>query len=367
MKNSILVFFLLILFLSCNNDKQNERLKNAINFETEQIQQFNLPPDSIISITGNKGTKLTFKIEDLEGLINGTTITDSLQINLIELTSKQDLLYVNAQTVSNGKWLISGGAFKIDILAKKGGESLTLKKGKTINVVFPKSINKTGMQLFYGERDGFGNLNWEKSNLKLDEKKYFSIFYTLASQLDSTLTRDYGIDVVEDYFISDTLGYLTLNEYKLKHPKTDSIYFVNDTLSNLKSWRNYKDFLSDISQYQIITQSFYNSIEIEKLGWINIDQFTPEEEKVVIKLSFKPNIEIVQTFLIDQRNNTLVSFYKDELIIPINRSFHFICFGINDGSYYAYKKSVRFNKNGEYLVDFKKVKKNQLKSILKLD
>ena len=111
-----IVFLLLIcLAISCKNEKQHERLNVWLDFKPELTQQFFVSPDSIVTIEGLKGTKITFKTGDLEGLLNGPNIKDSLQINLIELTTKQELLLANTQTSSNGKWLISGGAFKIDI------------------------------------------------------------------------------------------------------------------------------------------------------------------------------------------------------------------------------------------------------------
>jgi hypothetical protein len=363
-----IIFLLLIcITISCQNEKQLERLNSWLDYKPELMQQFFVSPDSIVTIEGKKGTKITFKTEDLEGLLNGPNIQDSLQIYLIELTNKQELLLANTQTISNGKWLISGGAFEIDIRAN--GESLTLKEGKTIIVDFPKTCEVNDMRLFYGEKEENDNMNWNETNIVLKEKKYFSIYYKFGSQLDSTLTSKYGgVETYDSVLYADTLGYLTINDYKSRYTKIDSIYVLNDTLSNSKTWRNYDDFLDDITnKAYTISDAVYQRVEISKLGWTNIDKFAPEEEKITITLKSNKVVDATQTYIVDTKNNTILNVIDNEVDIPINRSFYIISFGLKEDTFYAYKKSIRFKKSGEHIIKYKKIKESQLKSILKLD
>ncbi|MFD1161775.1 hypothetical protein [Hwangdonia seohaensis] len=363
--NKFFTIPLLFFFLNCQDNIQKERLKGTLDFEPELTQQFFVAPNSIIQIQGKKGTKIIFKIEDLEGILSGPNIKDSLLVNLIELTTKQDLLNANTQTVSNEKWLISGGAFKIEILVKNSSESLTLKKGKTISVQFPKSSNENNMIIFYGARDKDDNMNWEETDINLEEKKFYSLFYTSQSFIDTISSSLYGVDMY--YNEIDTLGYLSLSEYKYIYPKIDSLYVVNDTLSNLKSWKTYEDMLANISQSQLMYNSFYNSIETSKLGWINIDKFAPNEEKIKIKLELSTDLDAIQTYIIDKKNNTVLNVENNEVEIPVNRSFFIISFGLVDDVFYASKKSVRFNESKTHTIEFKKLKNSQqMKSFLKL-
>jgi hypothetical protein len=243
---------------------------------------------------------------------------------------------------------------------------LKLKEGKTISMTFPKTTDENNMQLFYGERDENDFMNWEESNISFTEKKYFSIHYKLASEIDSELTKRYGVDTYEDYFITDTLGFKTLSEYKLKYPAEDSLFIVKDTLTNIKSWENYEDFILNISNYQLLNDTFYNTIETSKLGWINIDKFAPELPKATIKFDYIDDFDAIQTYIADEKDNTILNVYNNEIEIPINRSFYIISFAIKDGTFYVYKKSVRFSKNTTQSISLKKINKNQLKSVFEL-
>lgn len=359
----IIIISILVFTFGCKDDTQLIRLKNELNFEDNLTQQFHVAADSIISVTGKKGTKITFKIEDLEGVLNGSNIKDSIYINLIELTSKQDLLMANAQTKSDNRWLISGGAFKIEIYSN--GEALKLKRGKKISITFPKTSDVNNMQLFYGKRDENNFMNWKQSNINFEEKKYFSIYYTLASKLDTVSTIRFGVDVYEDYFIADTLGLKTINEYKLRYPREDSIYIENDTLSNLKSWKNYDHLTRNIYNSQIYN-TYYNTIETSKLGWINIDKFAPELPKATIKFDYVDTFDAIQTYIADEKDNTILNVYNNEIEIPVNRSFYIILFAIKDDTFYVYKKSVRISKNSTQSIQLKKINKSQLKSVFEL-
>ena len=234
-----------------------------------------------------------------------------------------------------------------------------------ISIIFPKTTDENNMQLFYGERDENDIMDWKESNINLEERKYFSIYYTLASRIDTEFTRRFGVDAYEDYFIADTLGLKTLTEYKLKYPKEDSLYIKNDTLSNLKSWKNYDTPALDDSN-SILYETYYNTFETSKLGWINIDKFAPELPKATIKFNYINNFDAIQTYIADQKDNTILNVYNNEIEIPINRSFYIISFAIKEGTFYAYKKSVRFSKNSTQSIQLKKINKNQLKSVFEL-
>lgn len=360
-----LLFLVVILLVSCNRENQYQRLNSFLNFESDLIQQFSFPPDSIINIQGNKGTKITFKLEDLEGILNGPKIKDSIQVRLLEFTTKQDLLLANAQTTSDGKWLISDGAFKIEILVN--GEALSLKDGKEISIQLPKTSDAQNMQLFYGERDALGNMDWNNSGLNLKEKKYQSLYYSLQSIIDEELPLP---DVSETYdeppYGIESLGLLSLNEYQTIYPKIDSVYITNDTLSNLKTWKNYEDFLANRAQSELIEQDFYETIKISRLGWINIDKFAPDEETVDITFDSDKSFDALKTYIVDLKNNTILSISENKITIPKDRSFLIISFAIEDNEFFGYKKSIRFKTSKKHIIKLKKIKKSQLKSLLDL-
>jgi len=401
--SGLAVFFAVVYFNALNSD--NEYLKDKLNFESEYIQNFKVKVDSIIEIVGKKGTIIKFNPNDLETSSNKLFSGDSLNIELIELVNKQDLLLANTQTISDGKWLISGGAFKIEI--KVDGESLLLKSGKTIDVKFPKNTSEADMQIFYGERNKEGYMCWDVSNIKLEEEKYYTILYNDSSVLDTVLAKQFGVDMYKVIVKSDTLGYLKYKDIVEKFPKIEDVKIKNDTLRvyDVTFRYQYKELEIDdligetevlqrkyisISKNEIenvikainldyvineksfelynkVSNNFYESVKLSKLGWINVDKFAPEEEKINIKLNFSIKTNYNEVYIIDERNNTVLNVYDDEVDLPINRSFYIIAVGIKGKGVYGYKKSVRFNKNQNFNILHKKINEKQIKSILTIN
>lgn len=359
---SIIILLITAIYFSIvNSDK--DYLKSKLNFEAEYLQKFQVAVDSIVKITGEKGTVIQFNPKDLQTISNKPFFGDMLQVELIELTTKQDLLLANTQTISNGKWLISGGAFKIDI--KANGETLVLKEGKTIHVKFPKNTSVDGMQIFYGERDALNNMNWNLSNTKLAEETYHTIFYRDTAVADVELARKFGVDFYKHLLVIDTLGHLSLTKVVEKFPELKEIQFDKDTLRLYDV--NFFDYeASSNNLFDEITNNFYDSVELSKLGWINIDKFAPNEEKVNIKLNFNLYTNYNEIYIVDERNNTVLNVFEKEIDIPVGRSFYIIAIGINGKDMYGYKKSVRFEKNGEFNIEFKRINENKIKSIFKL-
>lgn len=440
------VLFAIIYFNVYNSDKAY--LKERVNFESEYLQKYYVSADSLVEIIGEKGTVVRFNPNDLETSSKKPFSSDSLQVELIELVNKQDLLLVNAQTVSNGNWLISGGAFKIDI--KANNESLVLKEGLTINATFPKNTNKANMKLFYGNRDKEGYMNWESAGDTFRPNP-FVISIEEGYVVDTIVTKRYGVDSFKEVHVSDTLGFMSIEDLKERFPKGNFYNKDIDTIRLLKesvriidyrydcdlSWLdNRKTFktkildslydkkeviidsiLIDLEQivwsecreifgrvtrqitkqkhdaiqdvmpreeYQALllkyneeaetfnyfnkaSNSFYKSIDISNLGWINIDKFTQDEETVEVKLNFNIKTSHSEIYLIDEQNNSVLNIYSNEINLPVNRSFKIIALGIKGKDIYGFKKSFKFRKEGDLQIDFKKINESKIRAFLNLE
>jgi hypothetical protein len=142
--------------------KLNDYLKK---FE-EPSQTFNISSLKPTQIKGKKGTMISINPADLE-TVDGKPVGKDIQIELKELTNQQQLLRTNAQTVSNGQLLVSGGAYFINMVSN--GQQLKLKDGKSLGVAFPK-LSEDEMALFYGQRDSLGQINWQKASETLKTK-----------------------------------------------------------------------------------------------------------------------------------------------------------------------------------------------------
>lgn len=398
-----------------NKTTVKDELRALLNFEMELIQKFEVSNDSIIEIKGKKGTQLTINRDDLE-FESGKDLTDEqLSIELLELTNRQDLLLANAQTKSNGKWLISGGAFKIDI--KANGKPLRLKDDKTLSARFPKNTQKEQMQLFYGNRNENDYLNWELTDIELKNEKQFVIFCEDTLLLDVVMTRRYaGVETYRAFLKIDTLGYLASDDIFRKFPEIKNIQNQKDTLYvckeyimteslpnqdaeldtkysqfNRLSFNKYVDSIygnSGLTFYDSKRtndnfekqNAFYESIQLSKLGWINIDQFAKYEDLVTLTLEndlgFDFNIYLDEayteytkwheTYLIDEENNTVLNVYSSQLDIPKNKEFTIISCVIVDDTFYVCRKAIKVSENSKVTLDYKKRSKSQIKSILRL-
>jgi len=129
----------------------------------EPPQLFKAPADKPIKVKGRQGTIIHINPADLE-TESGQTVGKEIVIELKELSNRQQLVRANAQTISDGGALISGGAYYINATADD--QQLRLKAGKTYAVEFPKMLDDE-MELYYGQRDSSGKMNWKLAEQKL--------------------------------------------------------------------------------------------------------------------------------------------------------------------------------------------------------
>jgi hypothetical protein len=182
MKTLINILFIATIALtSCNNqpektetteskltqsDPKGEfaKLNQFLRKFEEPSQAFKAPSDKRIKVVGKQGTIFHINPADLE-TDNGQQIGKEVEIELKELSNQQQLLRANAQTISDGQLLVSGGACFIN--ATSEGKKLKLKSGKTYSVEFP-NLSDEEMALYNGQRDSAGKMNWKQGDQKLE-------------------------------------------------------------------------------------------------------------------------------------------------------------------------------------------------------
>ena len=143
--------------------KQEAAKLNAFMKGFEQAPQvFFVSSEKPSKVKGKMGTELRLNPEDLQ-TIDGKPPGKKIKIELKELLNQRALLRENAPTTSNGRLLVSGGAYYIHL--SSGEKPLFLKKGRFLKAKFPR-ISSKKMSLFYGKRDSLGNLNWNETKTK---------------------------------------------------------------------------------------------------------------------------------------------------------------------------------------------------------
>jgi len=126
------------------------------NNTNNEKQQFTIDATSPGSITGSKGTVINFSSNSFETQ-SGVVATGSVDIELIEIFSKSEMILLNKPTMANHPSgglapLISGGQFKIT--ASQNGEELNLRNGFNylVTVPAPNGVDPA-MDIFYGNND----------------------------------------------------------------------------------------------------------------------------------------------------------------------------------------------------------------------
>ena len=121
-----------------------------------EVQQFTIDATTPGSISGSKGTVINFSGSSFETQ-SGTVVTGNVDIELIEIFSKADMIKLNKPTMANHPSgglapLISGGEFKIT--ASQNGEELNLRDGFNYFVTVPAANGvDPNMEIFYGNGD----------------------------------------------------------------------------------------------------------------------------------------------------------------------------------------------------------------------
>ena len=312
-----------------------EQLSALIKQYEEPSQNFKVSSLKSSQVKGKKGTILKINPSDLI-TESGKPAGKSIEVELKELTKQGELLRSQASTVSDGKLLVSGGAYFIGFTSD--GEKLKLKEGKTLKVQFPK-ITKKEMALFYGERNETGLMNWKQANQNLTSSP------KTETKTDKTIPEaEKGNSDIDDLLsYTDTGAELTTDEKKV-----------------IRADKN-------------IAKKIYDEIEIKKLGWINCDRFldSGEETSLTLELNSKKDSNTISSFLIFKDINSVMQVYFDfEALpkfenIPIGYNVKLISYTYKENKLFAYVKDFKTTKNQELKIELSEMKEADFKKTIK--
>ncbi|MEM0997702.1 MAG: hypothetical protein AAGN35_11500 [Bacteroidota bacterium] len=144
---------------SSNGSGQQSQLNECARYlEKTRAPQFKrtINPHQPNVLIGEEGTEMLIP-EDAFVKQDNRPVEGEVLVVFSEYFDQADLIAANLPTVSNGRLLESGGVIHLEALAD--GEPLKLAAGKSILVNFPGGA-ADGMQLFSGEYDAQGVMNW---------------------------------------------------------------------------------------------------------------------------------------------------------------------------------------------------------------
>jgi len=152
---------------ACKKDKSTPNYAKADDFMAShaiKIQSFTGNAGAGFTITGEKGTKVTFASNAfVDG--NGNVVSGNVTVTMKEVLSKKDVLFSGVMTESNGQLLESGG--EILVKAKKDGAALQLNpalQNKGAQIEVPKVMGNRDLGLFVQEKRQQGGANGSGGN-----------------------------------------------------------------------------------------------------------------------------------------------------------------------------------------------------------
>jgi hypothetical protein len=355
----LLPYFLILIF-SCDNqskptqpndDNTNSsepkqevgKLNDYLKKQEEPSQTFTIISSKPTQVKGKKGIIISVNPNDL-ATVDGNPIGKNIQIEIKELTDQRQLLRTNAQTVSNGQLLVSGGAYYINMTSN--GQQLKLKDGKSLSVVFPKLADKE-MTLFYGQRDSLGKINWQKSNETFTSKQPKD--QSQNSTARKTGKKQSDIDAIFDYIDS-----------------SDTTMTQDERAAHAKKERNFK-----------VEQKVYDAINIQSFGWINCDRFLEIEDKTEFLVKINPSDSIIyaNVYLVFKDINSVMQQYycckgtaKDNSVtfegLPVGYKTRLFAYSVKDEKIYAFASDVTISKNQKLEIAMKYVTEQEFKNLL---
>ncbi len=357
MKNTLLIFLAAAACFGCNNtttttttttfdstttivnapDSRHElfALDSVLKQYETPMQRFKASIVTPTKITGAKGTVINVNAADLE-TVSGKPLGNHIDIELKELTTTEELARDRAATVSDGKLLVSGGAYYINMTS--GGEQLKLKTGKTFTVQFPKNTTEE-MSLFYGQRDRLGQMNWKGG------EQGFTEIGTASVPVERVRSdADYGRETEETAEIAE----IAVNETERKEYKKKGA----------------------------LTSKLYDQMGIENLGWINCDRFRGNDNvtAVIVAIDKADSVKFISAYLVFKDiNSVLQSYYETSTQefafrgIPVGAKAALIAIGIKNGKMFTSKSKIVITENRKVPVKLKETPDNEVVNLFKLN
>lgn len=127
----------------------------------KRAQLFSFPADRDTTIICKEGTSVKIKANSFISEKTGIEISGNVQIAIKEYYKISDMIVSGLSTTSGNKILETGGM--LHITAKTDNENCLIKQGRDIQIGFPYSNKKDGMELFNGEWTS-DKMDWKLDN-----------------------------------------------------------------------------------------------------------------------------------------------------------------------------------------------------------
>ena len=306
----ISLFILTVFITSCNKDKGNNTdvFTKVYSIDNLTTQTFSIDASIDNIITGTNGTKIRIPKKSFV-YSTGQPVFGTVEIQLKEVFTKQEMVLGNLTTTFNSKPLETGGMIFFD--AFSNGKNLLLAENKSIQFALPTDSTLNGMSLFFGIQDSSG-INWvnpialnkpnsDSSDISMDIfEKTTNIMYSVD-----------GFDNEKDYpdSINIDVGRIAWQGDGLKISKDSTFKIGNNTVHFYKQNRLLK--WNEVFTVEKGTNSFnedknsYYIFSLKKLGWANIDRLLEDprtkEVELITSIENQGDFNFVYVTLVTQK------------------------------------------------------------------
>lgn len=317
--------------------KPIDLINKLIERHREPVQTFTVPSKAPSEVEGKYGSILYVNPSNLE-TVDGSPLGDEIQIKLREVMDRKSLVLNNAPTVSNGKLLVSGGAYFIEL--SSSNTALKLSEGQTFKVEFPK-VTQEKMDVFYGEKDSRGSINWVESGASFKTKQ----LKKPAKPKEPSAPIAALVPKETDRNSDSTLVITGADSIKvLAYQKADEEYKAQQ-----------KAYQKSIKTY--------TGVELTSLGWINCDRFLRSGVPLTnVSLNFdKTGIDVARFILVFEDINSAMNSYftpkttlptRAFLSIPINREVKLLALALRGKQALIFTSSFTIEKDQEIIIEF---------------
>jgi len=256
----------------------------------------------------------------------------------------------NAQTTSNGKILVTGGAYYINMLSN--GKQLKIKQGKGIKVEFLK-LTENEMELFLGRRDSLGQTNWIRAKQNFNSKKIAEINKPKEPLLN--------------YAILDF------------DPEIDSVIPPKKVERNQVSSEVYQEYLKELKKYEkqkkeiAYQRKTYEAVRLINFGWINCDRFYEDQSpKTDIRLTVNnDSVKGARIFAVFKEINSIMTehYWKGHEAsfrgIPKGKELTIIALTAKDETPYIFDRTINTDSIKHVKIEFSETSQEEIKEKLK--
>lgn len=320
MKKLLISLFAALFFFSCQKQSVSNRFL-SLSEQQNPTQTFQVNPNKKIVLQGNLGTVIFFEPNSFVHC-NGDMDEDEITIQLKEVYEYPDMILNGLTTTSNGRILESSGM--IELTASIGNKNLELCN--PIKILFKNVNDSPHMRTYHGQPIG-SIINWELD----DENELDTVFFSSYKS---------NIFLGEDSFTDKTPASVKIN-YAIVGK--DTVELSREPIFDERV----------IDEVSILPATY--ALHSTKLGWINCDYFSDDDEKATIEVKISQKAD-TRVFLLFKNILSLIapiSKNGPSAIfegLPVDLSAQIVSISEDNGNYEWASQDITIKKEMESIV-----------------